>query len=1017
MKKLVILFVILIASAKANKAEAQVLINEYCAANVAVNTDNFGENSDWIELYNAGAAAVNLNGYWLSDKVADIQKWQIPAINLNPGGRILIWCSGRNITTGPYHTNFGLTQSEGNDHVILADPAGTILDSTNVRRCFRNQSRGRSGDGGATWGVFTTPTPNAANGTTVSYAERPNMSLTGGIYAGPVNVTLTTTDPSLTIRYTTNGSTPTATSTLYSGPIAINNTTVLRARAFSTNPGILAGFTETHTYFIGVSHVIPIVSLWGDQPLNQLFNGTQNEPDCGMEYFSNTGTLLEKTYGQANEHGNDSWAYPQRGIDYIVRDKFGYSEEIDYQIFPVKNRDKFDRIILKPGANDNYPFEDGAYVRDAYVHTLSILGDLELDERTSESVVLYKNGQFWGIYEIREKADDKDYIEHYYGIEEPNIQYLKTWGGTWADYGGVQAQDDWAALRQFIQNNNMGNPANFAQVDAQYNWRSLIDYFCINSYTVCTDWLNWNTAWWRGINTPATNPRSKWTYALWDMDATFGHYFNYTGVPNTSPTADPCNAEALPNPGGQGHTQILTKLIDENPMVYQYYVSRYIDLGNTTFSCPFMIAALDSMLAVFGPEMPGQIARWGGNINTYNGHVQQLKNFILQRCVEIQDGMVDCYDVEGPYPTVFTVDPIGAGTLQVNSLFPTAYPYAGTYYGNIDIITNAFANAGWVFDYWESANGTSTINPDTLNPNALTRITGPDTIIAHFVQEAPPEFELTVTVNPPLSGNVNVAGFTPPAYPWTGTYFENTNLNLIATPVAGYEFDYWELNNHVILPNDTTTPGNFVITEADTLIAHFKLIPIIEPPAPSEFPLVVNVVPAGGGKVNLNNFLINVYPYSAVLDSNTTVAADAIPSNGYQFTNWTIQQHNLAPSTTSQSVSFKINQADTLTAYFEEMPVEIRPNPMVFVPNSFSPNNDPLNGIFRVVYNNDVISGELNIFDRWGQIVFTSRDLDFGWDGTMNGTAVPSGAYSYTLKYKYLPGKTAYLTGSVLLIR
>jgi gliding motility-associated-like protein len=1010
-------FWVLAAVLNANKAEAQVLINEYCAANVAVNTDNFGENSDWIELYNAGVAAVNLNGYWLSDKVADIQKWQIPAINLNPGGRVLIWCSGRNITAGPYHTNFGLTQSEGDDHVILSDPAGTILDSTNVRRCFRNQSRGRSGDGGASWGVFTTPTPNAANGTAVLYAERPNMDLAGGIYAGPINVTLSTTDPSLTIRYTTNGSTPTATSTLYSGPIAINNTTVLRARAFSTNAGVLAGFTETHTYFIGVNHVIPILSLWGDQPLNQLFNGTQNTPDCGMEYFSNTGTLLEKTYGEANEHGNDSWAYPQRGIDYIVRDKFGYAEEIDYQIFSVKNRDKFDRVILKPAANDNYPFEDGAYVRDAYVHTLSILGNLELDERTSESVVLYKNGQYWGIYEIREKADDKDYIEHYFGIEEPNIQFLKTWGGTWSDYGGAQSQTDWNTLRQFIQNNNMGNPANFAQVDAQYNWRSLIDYFCINSYTVCTDWLNWNTAWWRGINTPATNPRSKWTYALWDMDATFGHYINYTGVPNTSPTADPCNSEALPNPGGQGHTQILTKLIDENPMVYQYYVSRYIDLGNTTFSCPFMIAALDSMLAVFGPEMPGQIARWGGNINTYNGHVQQLKNFILQRCVEIQDGMVDCYDVEGPYPTVFTVDPIGAGTLQVNSLFPTNYPYTGTYYGNIDIITNAFANAGWVFDYWESANGTSTINPDTLNPNALTRITGPDTIIAHFVQEAPPEFDLTVTVNPPLSGNVNVAGFTPPAYPWTGTYFENTNLNLTATPVAGYAFDYWELNNHVILPNDTTTPGSFVITETDTLVAHFKLIPVIEPPEPSDFPLVVNVVPAGGGKVNLNNFLINVYPYIAVLDSNATVAAEAIASNGYQFSNWTIQHHTLNPSNTSASVSFKIKEADTLTAYFEEMPVEIRPNPMIFVPNSFSPNSDPLNGIFRVIYNSDVISGELAVFDRWGQIVFTSADLDFGWDGTLNGTPVPSGAYSYTLKYKYLPGKTAYLTGSVLLIR
>ena len=62
---------------------SQVVINEYCGANVTVSTDNFGENSDWVELYNAGAGAVNLSGYWMSDKLSNIQKWQVPAINLS----------------------------------------------------------------------------------------------------------------------------------------------------------------------------------------------------------------------------------------------------------------------------------------------------------------------------------------------------------------------------------------------------------------------------------------------------------------------------------------------------------------------------------------------------------------------------------------------------------------------------------------------------------------------------------------------------------------------------------------------------------------------------------------------------------------------------------------------------------------------------------------------------------------------------------------------------------------------
>lgn len=993
---------------------SQVVINEYCGANVNVNTDNFGDNSDWVELYNTGATAVNLGGYWMSDKLNNIQKWQVPPINLAPGGRVIIWCTSRNITTGPYHTNFGLTQSEGSDYVILADAAGTILDSTKVRRCFQNHSRGRTPDGANTWGIFTTPTPNAANGPSVVYAEKPDMSISGGMYPGAQTVSLSVSDPSLTIRYTTNGSTPTAASPAYAAPIPINATTVLRARAFSANPGVLPSFVETHTYFINVTHTTPVISVWGDQVLT-LLNGTQIEPEMGMEYYLANGTFIEKVYGNANEHGNDSWAYNQRGFDFIVRDKMGYASEIDHQIFAVRSRDKFDRVIMKPAANDNYNEEPGsAHVRDAYVHTLSIVGGLDLDVRTSESCVLYVNGAYWGVYEIREKVDDKDFIETYYGIPEQDIQFLKTWGATWSEYGGGAAQTDWNNLRTFIMNNNMGNAANFATVDAQLNWRSLVDYFCINSYTVCTDWLNWNTAWWRGLNTAPGSPREKWSYALWDMDATFGHYINYTGVPDATPNADPCNAESLPDPGGQGHALILTKLIEENDQVYQYYVSRYIDLGNTTFSCANMLAKLDSMIAVIAPEMPGQIARWGGTVPGWQANVQTLRNFIQARCVAIEDGMVDCYDVSGPYNTVFTVDPLPGGTLQVNSLTPSSYPYSGTYYGGIDILLKAYSNPGYSFDYWESIEG-DTINPNINDSSATIRIEGPDTIIAHFVQGQ--DFDITVLVDPPLSGTVTMDTYTPPAYPWTGTYFPNTNMPIAATPVAGYEFDRWELNHHTITPDDTTSPASFVINATDTLIAYFVLIPPpVDPPVP-QYDLVVTVDPPGSGKVELNNFLINVYPYTAVLDSNDLVTSEAIPGNGYQFINWTITHHTLNPDVDKPLVNFRMAQNDTLTAHFEAVPEEVRPNPMVFVPNTFTPNGDVVNEVFRVVANSDVVGGEYYIFDRWGELIYSASNLDDTWDGRMAGKTVPSGVYNYVVKYTYLPEKKGTVTGSVLLMR
>ena len=95
------------------------------------------------------------------------------------------------------------------------------------------------------------------------------------------------------------------------------------------------------------------------------------------------------SHRSSNEHGNDSNAYGQRGFDYITRDQMGYDYALESELFHVKERDQYQRLIFKAAANDNYPFEPGAHIRDAYVHTLSHLADLKLDERTNESCIVY----------------------------------------------------------------------------------------------------------------------------------------------------------------------------------------------------------------------------------------------------------------------------------------------------------------------------------------------------------------------------------------------------------------------------------------------------------------------------------------------------------------------------------------------------------------------------------------------------------------------------------------------------
>lgn len=717
---------------------SQIVINEYSCSNSNGPTDAFGEREDWIELYNATGSPVDISGYYLSDKAGNLLKWQVPTgISVPANGYTMVFASKRDLVSGTQlHPNFSLTQTKG-EWIILSNNLGNVVDSLKMVNMTKNDhSVGRSTDGAADWKLFTTPTPNAANvGAVPFYTPKPVFDVQAGFYAGAQTVSISCADPGATIRYTLDGSNPTATSTVYSGPINISATTVLRAQATGTN---LPSFNETNTYFIGVTHPMAVMSICSEDVFDLIANGNQfggNNRVGSTELFETDGTFIDEGEGDFNEHGNDSWAYDQRGFDLIMRDQFGDNGDLEHQIFPIKSRDEYQRLILKPAANDNYSFENGAHIRDAFVHTLSQVADMKMDERTSRACILYLNGEYWGVYEFREKVDDNDFTEYYYDQGKYDLQYLKTWGGTWSEYGGAQAQTDWDDLVAYILANDLSIPANFDYVDSLLNWESLCDYFMLNSYIVSQDWLNWNTAWWRGMD-PAGD-KKKWRYTLWDMDASFGHYVNYTGIPDPSANADPCNVEGLPNPGGQGHTDILVKMMADTAIVEQYYITRYIDLINTDFSCVSMNALLDSMINVIDPEMGAQIALWGGTYAGWQSAVQTLRDFIDERCVAMEAGLIGCYDLTGPYDITFDVTPAGSGEIKVNSIWQNSFPWTASYFGQIQTNTIARANPGFEFDYWSVTTGPM-LNPTVEDTNGI-MITGPETITAHFrVVGSPP---------------------------------------------------------------------------------------------------------------------------------------------------------------------------------------------------------------------------------------------------------------------------------------
>ncbi|MFN0202723.1 MAG: CotH kinase family protein [Bacteroidia bacterium] len=718
---------------------AQVYINEYSCSNKTTITDNYGENEDWIELYNAGATAVNLGGYFLSDKPTDPTKWMIPAgLTLNAGARKLIWASGLDIVVGTnYHANFKLTQMR-QESIILADASGTIIDQVALIPTLRNHSRGRVTDGAATFGVFTTPTPNAANANAFQeYVEKPVFNLAGGYYNGAQSITITCATPGAEIRYTLNGTMPTAASTLYAGAINIIQDSCIRAIALIPGSTTLApSFSETNTYLIDKTYTLPLVCVAGTfTGGGGLFN-TGNEIMNSFEYYDENHVFQMEMDGDMRRHGNDSWAYSQKGMRFYARDQYGKENNMAYNFFPNQTtRDEYDVIILKAAGSDNFP--DGgsnpptrcAHIRDAFVQSVSDRYNLQIDSRKVRSCLVYVNGRYWGVYELRERID-ADYTEYYYNQGENDIDMLRFWGGLNVEYG---SDSGWVNLYNFATTQNLAVPANYAHVEDRLDLIGLIDYFVLNTYVNNSDWLNWNSSWWRGRKQTANTPKVKWKYQNWDVDNCYNLGQNYTGLPSTNFTNDPCEVTDLPqfqNAGSDmGHVDIFNALM-VNPVFRDLYINRYSELINTAFNCVTMLAHFDSMVAHIDPEMNKHCTRWGGTYTQWQNNIVYLRNQISGRCAVIDTGMIDCFNVTGPYNVTMSVAPVGSGTIQVSTQNPTSYPFTTDFFGGVNIPFIATPNPGYIFDYWEVLNHAPSpnINSDSMALNLIEA----DTVIAHF---------------------------------------------------------------------------------------------------------------------------------------------------------------------------------------------------------------------------------------------------------------------------------------------
>jgi len=224
-------------------AHADVIVSEFMASNNSTLESVTGEYPDWIEIYNGSAAAVDLTGWYLTDNPDNLRKWRIPESAAVPplasGGYLVVFASGaeNSVIGGELHAGFSL--SAAGEYLALVEPDGQTI-AFHYAPQFPPQTTAVSYGVDTTTGrqgFLASPTPGTENSAVV--ADPVHFSVTSRAFTAPFTLVLSTGSPDAEIRYTLDGSIPTASSGLYASEISINSTIKVRARAYES--GLAAG--------------------------------------------------------------------------------------------------------------------------------------------------------------------------------------------------------------------------------------------------------------------------------------------------------------------------------------------------------------------------------------------------------------------------------------------------------------------------------------------------------------------------------------------------------------------------------------------------------------------------------------------------------------------------------------------------------------------------------------------------------------------------------------------------------
>lgn len=588
---------------------SSVYISEVCA----VTAPRSGE-FDWVELYNASSSSVSLTGWHLSDSVNDLTKHDLSSVTIPAGGYATINCSSSIKKAWATPAPFNI--SPAGETLYLTNEEGAVCDcfESGAQRLGVTSGRATASTDGARV-FFATATKGEQNAPERGsrYASAPVFSDTSLYHDSAFSVEIDTSTVSGVIHYTLDGSKPTAESAVYASPIPINANTVLRAIVIAD--GMVDSDITTATYLFETKHTLPVVTLAIDKgdfsevyAVNKAFVPVV-ERECHMQFYEKDGALGVESPAGVRVSGASTRAYAQKSLGLYFRGGYGRSS-ISYPFFGSSYATTFGSLVLRNAGQD----WSNARIRDSFASTAVL--DLNIDASASRFCAVYINGEYWGLYDLKENMNE-DYLKTHYSVDPDTANIIKR---NTLELEG--SNSDFLRVRGYCVKNDTVIPmtdARFSEFEKWVDTDSIMDYLIARQYFPDADMFN--QKYWR-----TTDYTVRWRAVFFDSDYALASsigdvlhcYFDPKGVPSAN--------------GSLSQMDLYCGLASNEKWKHDFLV-RYIYVTKYYLNNDRLLPLLDSMAAEIEPEMERQIARWGHPVSMshWKSEIAKLRQNLVER--------------------------------------------------------------------------------------------------------------------------------------------------------------------------------------------------------------------------------------------------------------------------------------------------------------------------------------------------------------------------------------------------